>query len=265
MAKKSEALVKTGKTDLTKLEPWEQELANEATNEASKETLGVPRITHKGGILKYNEKKVPNNEILVATIDYAHTKAYYEDEFEEGKPQTPVCYASGKDEATLVPHVQAPKKQSDTCSTCPHNQFGTALKGRGKRCKDERRLMVVAPTNNEVETLQKVDVAQISVPPDSLKFFAKYLKSDALNELTPLGIRGVITKIKPEPSESGGHNITFEAMEALPKKAVQALIARRPSVQDALLGPYPVIKSDDEPEQTEAEKAKAAKLRKKVQ
>ena len=52
------------------------------------------------------------------------------------------------------------------CATCPYNQFGSAPNGRGKACRDMRRLIVI-PSEGGVPYI-------INVPPSSLRSWDQY-------------------------------------------------------------------------------------------
>jgi hypothetical protein len=247
MAPKS--IVKKAQTEIAPLAAWEQELANEAKADRAKEVLGVPRITHSGGRLQVDGREVTGGTLKLAVIDYCASKAYYEGSYVAGKAQTPACYAFGSDQQGMTPHPAAPKKQAESCDQCPHNVFGTALingkpGGKGKRCKDERRLMVVMG-NTDPNAINGAEVRQLSVPPASLKAWGTYLT--AVTDITPLGVRGVITQVGTQ-SLKQGYGLTFTATDKLAREFVHALINRRESVKPLMMAPYPTVGQDDEPD-----------------
>jgi hypothetical protein len=255
MAKKTEAITKTQTTAaLAKLEDWEIEAQEAARNERSKEVLGIPRVTHKGSILKIDGVKVKDNVLRHAVVDYIFTKAYYPGEYDpNGTPQTPVCYSYGREEAGMTPHAESPDKQSETCAGCPHNKFGTAEKGRGKRCKDERKVVAIVELKKPSD-VAKAEIRQYNVPPGSLKNWGNYLSS--LNEVTPTGdVRSVLTELGTQASDTGAYTLTFRAIERLDKEFHKALLARKPSLQAQLFAPWPQITGDAE-EQKPAKKIK---------
>lgn len=233
------------------LAPWEQQLAAEAKDEAAKEVTGVSRISHKGGVIKLDNKPVADNKLDMAVVDYGNAKAYYESDYDEGQAATPVCYAFGRDEKAMVPHDNAPQKQAATCAECPHNKFGTAERGRGKRCKDERRVMAFVG-KNEVGDLAKAELRQLTVPPGSLKSWGTYLGS--LRDVTPSGnVRTVLTQLGTTPLK-GAYGLTFRATEKLDPEFVQALLTRREGVEPLMFAPYPNIEADERPKKSRNKK-----------
>ena len=226
------------------LAPWELELAKEARDETAKESTGADRITHKSGVIKLDGKPVADNKLPMAIIDYGMAKAYYADDYEEGVAATPACYAFGRDEADMKPHELSPDKQASTCAECPHNKFGTAERGRGKRCKDERRVMAFVGTS-DLDSLQKAEMRMLAIPPGSLKNWAKYLRT--VRDVTPTGnVRTVITELGTEPLK-GAYALTFKATEKLDGAFVQGLLSRRATAEEQMFAPYPTIDVEERP------------------
>jgi hypothetical protein len=243
-ASKTQIVKKEAPAALAPLEPWEMELAKEAKAEVAKEATGIPRISHKGGVLKIDGQAVAGNKLQVGIIDFVFAKAYYEGEFNDQVAQTPVCYAFAREEAGMVPHTEAPKKQNATCAGCPHNAFGTAERGRGKRCKDERRLGVVVSVNDP-DSVQEAEVRTISVPPGSLKNWAAYLRK--IPDITPTGnVRAVLTEISTEPA-GGAYALTFKPVAKLAGDTVKAIMAKKEQVGADLMLPYPNIEQPEQP------------------
>lgn len=239
----STSIVKQNTTLAQPMEDWEIQLASEAKSEVAKETSGMPRVSHQAGVLKIDGKPVAGNKLTVGIVDFVFTKAYYEGEFDPSVPQTPVCYAFGREEAGMKPHENSPKKQHDQCAGCEWNAFGTAERGRGKRCKDERRLGVVVSVEDP-SSIQKADVRALSVPPGSLKNWGKYLQT--IPEITPTGnVRAVLTEVSTEPS-GGAYALTFKPVAKLAKESVQAIMQRRDTVAGMLIQPYPTIEAQEQ-------------------
>jgi len=116
-------------------------------------------------------------------LDQYSTKAYWEDEDADGAP--PDCQSVGG----IVPASWVKEPQTGTCAACPHNRFGTASQGRGKRCKDNKRLVI---------RLIDVDGGShlpclLQLPATVLKSINAYL-SDCVNAGTEIGT--MVTKFR---------------------------------------------------------------------
>jgi hypothetical protein len=254
------AIQKTQTSALVKMEDWEIELAEKAKNEVATEQLGLPRITHKGGIVKLPDgKKAEGNKVPLVILTYGLVKTYFGEAYdpnEEG--QTPGCYAFATaapgEEGKMVPHEQAPDKQSETCAACPHNRFGTAEKGNGKRCSDKRRVLAIVEVADK-RSIQKAQTCQFEIPPGSLRNWGNYLKS--IPEITASGnVRAVMTELSAEPSETGAHKLTFRATAKLPKELALEALAKGKSVEADLFTPFPNITKAEKPAKKSGRKVK---------
>ena len=273
MVKKDTALVKKATEALA---PWEQEEAQHARDVKSKETLGIPRIQTRGAKFSIDGKAL-GTSLVVLPIAAAKEKSYYVEDFNPAVPATPECYALADDtlaEADMVAHAAARDKQnlqpdgSSPCQGCKHNAFNTAKKGKGKRCKDYRRWLVISPVldektgryNLDAAAVQKAEKRQLSIPPSSLKAYGAYLSS--LNDKTRTGsVREMMVKLDIYNLPNGGHGFTFEPVQGVDSETFQAVRAIGNAAAGTLLQPYPDLGSNEE---AGAAQAKAKKMSKRV-
>jgi hypothetical protein len=129
--------------------------------------------------------------IDVVIVDFMATNTFYEGKFDPKNITPPTCFALGQVPTTMVPSDNAPIKQSDTCSGCPMNQFGSD--GDGKACKNGRRLALLPPDADEDTPLWIIDVS-----PTALKSFDGYVRTAASKfGLAPIGL---VTTISFDPT-----------------------------------------------------------------
>lgn len=232
-------------------EDWEKQLAADAKADKATFTSGVARITVDGMKFVVDGTKTGKNEILVVVVEHAWSKEYYERAWQPGVTSTPECYAFGHSEKGLIAHAAAPDKQNvkddgtSHCDDCRHNVFGSAVVGRGKRCADKPRLLVVLGHDVEASTAQKVGTYQLTVPPSSLKGFSQYLGS--LGDFTPHGnVREAVTKITVEPlSGKSGHALVFEFDSLVPREAMPVLLKRKEGAYEQLTQPFPNLEEKE--------------------
>ena len=243
MAKKNTAIQKVTPGSITPMEDWEVALAEQAKNEKSQETLGIPRITHDNGIIKIDSKPVADNKLSLAIVDFVFSKSYFKEKYVKGKAQVPVCYGYGRKEEEVLPHAAAPEKVCESCKGCEHNKFFTAEIGKGKRCKDERKLLCVVATDDP-ESIQAAEMRTLSIPPGSLKNWGKYLAQ--ISEVSPYGVRGVMTEISTEPGASGAYAITFKPVDRLAKETVREVVSRSKGADALLMTAWPKLEAQEE-------------------
>jgi hypothetical protein len=133
-------------------------------------------------------------EIEVVIVDFVSSNLFYDRAFDANNPSPPACFAVGDEPSLLIPVADSPDKQSETCATCPNNQFGSA--GRGKACKNTR-LLAVTPVAEEDDD-SELPIWILSVPPTSIKAIDGYVHKLAMKQkITPIG---VVTRISLDRS-----------------------------------------------------------------
>lgn len=223
---------------------WEEEMAAEAKKVAAKEVVFTQRLGFKGGdIILPSGDKAANKKLPVIIVDYAIEKSYYEGPYDPSNTSSPVCYAIADrdaDEAELKPHPKSSKPQAETCKVCPHNEMGSADVGKGKACKDKRRLMVMAG-NSTADEVPSTDILMATIAPTSIKNLAKYVNtlSDEFGS-TPWGV-ATLLGMKPEKNY---HVVTFELIGKLAKEQYMAVRQRQKSIQNQMFVPYPEPKEE---------------------
>ena len=94
--------------------------------------------------------------LRLVIVDFSSQNHYYEEEYEEGNPKPPSCFSLSKP-ASLNGRITGLSPSDNVtdrmdldedgngvgCDACPMNQFGSDSRGRGKACKNIRRLVVV--------------------------------------------------------------------------------------------------------------------------
>ena len=150
----------------TALVKWEEELAKQAEVAAGMEANvgGGQFFSMQGGQLKFNDNPVPGNQMAVIILDHILENVFYDGDFDPNNPQPPTCFAFGRSDDDMAPHetvVAEGQAQNETCNGCPFNQWGSADKGRGKACRNTRRLaMIPAGTLDGIAAAQENHAAE---------------------------------------------------------------------------------------------------------
>lgn len=239
---------------------WDEELAKDALTAAQMEanTGGGKFISVRGGVLSFNDAPIPGNKMAVIILDSAFENVMYEGEFDPDNPSSPTCFAFARDEKELTPHetvVEAGQAQSEEgCAKCPMNQWGTADKGKGKACKNSRRLALIPAgmfdakgkfkPNFDEEYIAKTDLAFLKIPVTSVKGYAGFVKQLASALKRPP--HGIVTQLSVQPDPKSQFKLAFEPMLNVPNEAMGAVMARRKAVGDSIMQPYQ-LNGDDAP------------------
>lgn len=123
---------------------YNEQLAAEALAMAKR--IGSPG----GDFIRTNKDKTfllpdgqttPHLDAIV--VDFVSLNQYYPGKYDPKDIKPPVCMAIGQIINEMKPFAQSPDKQNDVCHTCWANQWGTD--GKGKACKNQRLLALLAP------------------------------------------------------------------------------------------------------------------------
>jgi len=229
---------------------WEQKMVEAAQKsaKAEKAVSGLKGISLRGGVLTVDEQPVPGNELDIVVLVAVHENQYHTKPFDPNTPQIPDCYAFGDPDAdepedSMAPHEEAEDKQGDDngmCANCWANQMGSAQVGRGKACKNVRRLaLVTADALGSAEDLADTEVRVMKVPVMSVKGWALYVRN-TLNEELHRPYWGVVTTIKvvPDPKSQFKVTFTFKELIDFDDELFAALEKKQAEIKPQLVAPY---------------------------
>jgi hypothetical protein len=236
-SKKKDALAVKEKN--TALANWEEELAADAADVSAKEKMpGGNFLSIKGGVMSLAKEVIKGSTIDVVIVASVYENAYYVGDYDPNSPESPKCFAFAEKEEELKPHETVLKKEHDQCSGCGQNAFGTSERGKGKACKNIRRLgMIHADSLKNKDSVSTAEVVYLKVPVTSTKAWALYVKGLANTLKRPP--YGVVTTIKAEPDPKNQVKISFICKEPLTDGSlIPALKAKREVVMKEIMFPY---------------------------
>jgi len=234
----------------TAIAKWDEELARQAKLAAAMEesTATGNFFSLKGGILAFNDAPVPNNEMAVIILDSVLENVYYEGKYDPDTPSSPICFAFGREEKAMTPHkivFDAGNNQSDKCHGCEHNEWGSANTGRGKACRNTRRLALIPagtfdagrfkPFNDENQ-LETASIAYMKLPVTSVKGYAAHVKQIANALSRPP--HAVYTKVSVRPDPQTQFKVVFEPLSIIPNELLGVVMKRNDEAQKAIEFPY---------------------------
>lgn len=243
----SKAAPATSKKPGTALVPWEAEMAARAQKAAKQEKPvgSYKSISIRGGFLKVDGELVDDNELDLVVVAALHENQFYTEAFDPNSPAVPACYAYSDPDAEdpeedMKPHPEAEDQQHDNCAECPNNQWGSADTGRGKACKNVRRLMVVtADAIESADALAEAEMRRLNVPVMSGKNWGKFVR--AVADDVGRDYSGVVCKLSTKPDPKAQFVLTFDFVEKIDfdGELWGALEKKREEAFTALQQPYP--------------------------
>lgn len=248
----------------TALVKWDAELAKQAEIAAGMEanTGGGQFFSTKSGVLSWQDAPLPGNQMGVIILDSVLENVYYEGRYDPETPQGPVCFAFSREEKTMAPHpvvTEAGNQQcgaSGLCSGCPMNEFGSAETGKGKACRNTRRLAMIPAgsfntqtgkfeLNEDPEHYTSIGMGFMKLPVMSVKGYASFVKQVAgALKRPPFGI---VTKVKIVPDPKSQFRVVFEPIMSLPDELMEAVMARHKEAVSTIDFPYPPFEEQEAP------------------
>lgn len=226
------------KPETTALTSYDDRLAALAKQAAQTEAHvgGGSFISTRGGQLSFNGGVVPDGKMNIIVLDHVCENAFYDGErYDPNNPTSPVCFSFFKNADEAAPHEKSESPQADACEGCPHNEFGSSDTGRGKACKNIRRLALI--TEDGMEDIENATVAFLKVPVTSAKEWAGYVNS--LNNTLKLPPLGVITELSIVPDAASQFKLKFKLVEKIEDPAViGVLLDKMDACQRDLTHPY---------------------------
>lgn len=234
------------KTQAMPVRNWQAELAAEtqaAKNTEDSAAGGGSWISLKGGRITIDGAEAVGNQIEVVVVDHVLENQYYDKDYDPNVPASPVCYAFGRLSDDLAPHADCPEPQADACKGCPMSEWSSAAKGKGKACKEVRRLAVISA--DEINDIAGAEVRFLKVPVMSCKNWTGYVRhcADVLH-LPPLG---VVTQISTVPDTKSQFRVQFKFVEKVPEQHLGELLDKKKQIQPDLTRGYPVVEAPPPP------------------
>ena len=180
---------------------WKEKLAKyaeESKKFASNSGGGLPFFSLSNRTLKWQGEKIKYNALIAIILTQRFEHTHYTSKYSPDNPVPPTCFAIGKDIESMVPHENSSEKQSETCSGCPKNEWGSAEgDSRAKACSNAIRIALLpagmyVPEDNpklftKIEEFETEEIGYLRIPVTSTKNLTKFIKmssSERLNTKT---------------------------------------------------------------------------------
>lgn len=167
-----------------------------------------------------------HNELELVIVDFVSVNQYFDRPYDPDNPASPACFAISLVPRGMEPSNNSPATQCDNCDQCPQNVFGSALVGKGKACKNTRRLAVLPENADDKSEIWILDVA-----PTSIKGFDGLVRTLTSGQMMPFQI---VTKVSLDDSVDYA-KLEFEALDALPLDRQAFFMEQRDKAAELLM------------------------------
>lgn len=158
------------------------------------EAATVEKIRMSGRGFKLPDDST-GEKLMCVILDFVSANTHYAGEYDANDPAPPDCYAVGRVPGALAPATDVEEPYAEKCAGCPKNEFGSAKVGKGKACKNTRKLAVMQIGADEDSTIW-----ELNVPPGSIRYFDTYI-STTLRGRHQLPASAVVTEIYMDSSK----------------------------------------------------------------
>lgn len=181
-------------TDLTQYEEQlRRELAGLRNNV---EAPSSNRISTKGKVFTLPGGKSSPGPLVAIVMDFIAINQYWSGVYNANVRSPADCQAINRVLKELRPDpALSPKLQHATCDGCPKNAWGTGATGKGKACKNQRKLLLIAPDFTE-----KTEPMTLIVSPTGVKHWDKFVR-DLASDHGAMPVQ-MVTEISFDPNQS---------------------------------------------------------------
>jgi hypothetical protein len=238
---------------------WTERLKLDAEKQRKAERSTASFFSIKAAQLSFQGQAIKDNKMQVVVLESIHERTWYPQKYGMGDNTSPACYALSVDGKDTVPHPEATQPQATTCETCQWNKWGSSDNGKGKACREGRRvsLMSADDISNPDKILSAV-TGYLRVPVTSAKNFGNYVQGVVGGTDLPLFCH--ITQVSVVPDAKTQVKVLFEHVRGIEDDAVlEALYNRSTAEAENIFFPYPKPEGGDEPAPAAAAAAAPAK------
>lgn len=201
---------------------------------------GTQALSFKGGRIRLGEDDL-GHELPVVILATQFERTFYPNAYKDGADVVPSCFS--RDGGPLAkPDDRAAYPQAKLCAGCPHDEFGSALQGEGKACREGLKIAVVHPSNCGKGKVPPLVVARFSIK--NTQLIQKDLKAMyAQHQFDhPVQVVSVLT-CNPHDGHMIENRLRFQGFT--PTEVVEELEPLIDDAQTMLDQPYPNTKAVD--------------------
>jgi hypothetical protein len=209
-------------------------------------------ISFQAGQLKFNGEVIPGNKTDVVIVHSIHENQFFPGRYDPKKIVSPACWAVAVAEKDMAPDPEkVTKAEATNCASCPLNEWGSDPDGgKGKACKNTRRLAMISASN--LGDLEAAELAFARLPVMSVANWSKYVTQ--IGNVVKRPPFGVITELSVVPDSRSQFKVCFTFKGLVPDEVLEHAISLHEQAKTAILFGY--AKNQEEFEQAAPTPAK---------
>jgi hypothetical protein len=214
-------------------------LAASAKDVAAQERPSVGKISLRAGVMSYGGAPVVGNTMEVLVLASVFRNVFYAGRFDPNNITNPNCFAISVSDKDMAPHENVAEPVSESCAGCPNHEWGSDPNGgRGKACKEGRRLVLVpADCLTDPEAVKTCEMAIMDLPVTSVKNWSNTVNQVATANNLPFWAVVMRVEVRPDPKTQ--FKVLFSPVRAISDTEVlQAVMARREAAESVGMTPY---------------------------
>jgi hypothetical protein len=218
---------------------WDEELAKEAKEIASRERPSVAQIGTRAGVMMYQGQQVPGNKLTCIIISSATEQRYDTKPFDPQAISPPDCFALSLSGEHMIPDPVVKEPQSERCEICPQFGWQPNPKRPGKNhkpCKERRRLALLPADAIQKGNIKTAEVAVLALPVTSVKYWGTYVNAMAAQHGKPPW--ALLTEISLRPHPQNQFEVNFTNVGLIPTELLAEVRDRITQGNEVLLTPY---------------------------
>lgn len=199
---------------------WRERLQQYAEEDAATTagSTGWPYIGTRGGVFRFNDESLEELPPMII-LGVRYENCWFDGDYDPENPAPPDCFAIAKEQEDLAPPEDLGDKRqcmqtdpsSEACKGCWANAFGTADRGKGKACKNVRRIALLPADKVDAGYLSTVEGVMLRIPVTSVKDYSKYARK--VNKGLGRPLFGLRTTLGIEDDDKDQFHITFDAAD----------------------------------------------------
>lgn len=242
-------------------------LAAAAKEAAAKERPSLSKISLKAGIISYGGQPVKDNALEVIILAAIYKNVYYKGKYDPNNIVNPNCFAFSETDNDLAPSDVVTSPVNAACDGCPNNEWGSDPSGgRGKACKEGRRLVLLPATvlndADPIKAIKEGELAIVDLPVMSVKNYSSYVNILAASIGLPAW--ACVTRLTTKPDAKSQFRVEFQGIKGVGSEDIlDALETRKTdAIRIGLLGFDTVADESEAPPEGEGDGSKGKKAKK---